>query len=389
MALGGRLGDAIEEKFGNPPPGLPAQLSEVELARRVQADKIRLLYRQSFQGVFSTLVAAGFWIALMWHHAARDALLWWAGLLILASLLRGGVFVLYHRRCTEDNVLDWIAPYAATVLLSALLWGVGTAWVMPADFLHQSMTYVFLVGLAGAALSAYGVFRGMTIGIVCAVLLPCTVYFLWRGERETVFLALAGIWFFLTTLRAIALHNQTVEESFRRGHQLAEAKRIAETQARTDSLTGLVNRRAFTDTAEALLRVAVREGRSATMMLIDIDDFKRINDHHGHATGDAALLHVARLLSENLRASDVCGRLGGDEFAVLLPNTDLTAATDVAEKLRASIAQRPLPTGGGLPMTLSIGVAGDAFDVENLLNHADAAMYRAKRGGKNRIAAAE
>ncbi|MBL8513690.1 MAG: GGDEF domain-containing protein [Betaproteobacteria bacterium] len=369
---------------------LAGDIPEHELSRRVRADKIRLLYRQSFQGVFSSLVAAGFWMALMWSHAARNALLTWAALLIIASLLRTAVFVLYSRRCTDANVQDWIAPYAATVLFSALIWGLGTVWVMPPDsFLHQALTYVFLVGLAGAALSAYGVFRGMTIAIVCAVLLPCTVLLLWRGERESVLLALAGVWFFLTTLRAIAVHNASVEESFRRGHQLAEAKRIAETQARTDSLTGLSNRRAFTDAAEALLKVAAREGRSATMMLIDIDDFKRINDNHGHATGDAALLHIARLLSGSLRASDVCGRLGGDEFAVLLPNTDLTAAAEVADKLRESLAQRPLPTGGGLPLTLSIGLAGDAFDAETLLNHADAAMYSAKRGGKNRIASAE
>jgi diguanylate cyclase (GGDEF)-like protein len=362
----------------------PDDLSTIE--SRVRADKIRLLYRQSYQAALSTIVVAGLWAALMWEHVPRPAMLTWLGLMAVATLLRLSLFLLYTRRSNDDNVQAWIRPYTVSLLYSALVWGVGTTWAMPADsFLYQALTYVFLVGLAGAALSAYGVFRGMTIAIVCAVLLPCTAYFLLTGERDQTVLALAGIWFFLTTLRSIAVHNATVEQTFLRGHQLDAAKRVAEHQARTDPLTGMKNRRAFTETAESLLKVAAREGRSTSAMLIDIDDFKRINDKHGHATGDAALLHVSRLLMETLRASDVCGRLGGDEFAVLLPNTDIKAAHEVARKLMQALTQRPLPTGGTMPLTLSIGLAGDTFDAQTLINHADTAMYVAKNAGKNRV----
>lgn len=359
---------------------------DVLLDRQVRADKIRLLYRQSYQAVFSTIIVAAFWVTLMWSHASHVNLTVWLALVTVATIVRVSLFMLYQRRCKDENVLRWITPYALSVFYSALVWGAGTVWAMPADsFLHQSLTYVFLVGLAGAALSAYGVFRGMTIAVVCAVLLPCTLYFLLSGKHDQVVVAAAGIWFFLTTLRAIDVHNKTLEQSFLRGHQLEAAKRVAEHQARTDPLTGLNNRRAFADTTEAILRVAAREGRSASVMLIDIDDFKRINDNHGHAAGDAALLHISRLLMDTLRASDVCGRHGGDEFAVLLPNTDIKAAREVAEKLMQMLAQRPLLTGGALPLTLSIGLAGDAFDAETLISHADTAMYRAKRAGKNRV----
>ncbi|HEX4857563.1 MAG TPA: GGDEF domain-containing protein, partial [Usitatibacteraceae bacterium] len=344
----------------------------------VHADKIRLLYRQSFQGVFSSLVAGALWCALMWDRAPREKLLLWLGTLFVVALARAGLFLLHRRHCTDNNVHRWLVPYASTVMLAAVTWGFGTVWVMPADsMLHQAITYVFMIGLAGAALSAYGVFMGMTIGIVCAVLLPIVLFFFSQGDRTSILLALSGVWFFITTLRAIKVHNHGVEESFRRSHELDNAKRAAEQLARTDALTGLNNRRAFNDAADALLRVSAREGRAASVMLFDIDDFKRINDRHGHATGDAALLHVARLLGETLRISDVCGRLGGDEFAVLLPNTDLAAAREVAAKLLQTLAERPLPTGGGLPLTLSVGLAGDAFDIETLLHHADQAMYRA------------
>ncbi|MCX7032464.1 MAG: GGDEF domain-containing protein [Arenimonas sp.] len=357
-----------------------------EIQAQVRADKVRLLYRQSYQAALSTIVVAVLWASLMWQHVPRPTMLTWLGLMAFATLVRLSLFILYTRRSNDTNVHAWIKPYTVSLFFSALVWGVGTTWAMPADsFLYQSLSYTFLVGLAGAALSAYGVFSGITVAIVCAVLLPCTAYFLLSGERDQTVLGLAGVWFFLTTLRPISVHNDTLEKTFLRGHQLDAAKRVAEHQARTDPLTGLKNRRAFTETVESLLRVAAREGRSTSAMLIDIDDFKRINDKHGHATGDAALLHVSRLLMESLRASDVCGRLGGDEFAVLLPNTDIKAAHEVARKLMQALAQRPLPTGGTMPLTLSIGVAGDTFDTQTLINHADTAMYLAKRTGKNRV----
>lgn len=356
------------------------------LDTQVRADKIRLLFHQSYQAVFSTIVVAGLWVTLLWQHASHSNLMIWLGLLAVATLGRILLFLQYQRHSTDTNVLKWIAPYTLTVLASALVWGLGTVWAMPSNsFLYQSITYVFLIGLAGAALSAYGVFRGMTIAIVCAVILPCTIFFLLSGERDQLVLGLSGIWFFLTTLRAVNVHNKSVEQSFLKGHQLEAAKRIAEQQARTDPLTGLNNRRAFTDMADTLLRLGLRDGRTSSIMLIDIDDFKRINDNHGHAMGDAALLHISRLLMETMRKSDVCGRHGGDEFAVLLSNTELNAAKATAEKLIQALVEQPLPAGGTLPLTLSIGIASDAYDSETLLQHADSAMYQAKRNGKNRI----
>lgn len=356
------------------------------LDTQVRADKIRLLYHQSYQAVFSTIVVAGLWVTLLWQHASHSNLMIWLGLLAVATLGRILLFIQYQRHSTDANVLKWIAPYTLTVLASALVWGLGTVWAMPSNsFLYQSLTYIFLIGLGGAALSAYGVFRGMTIAIVCTVILPCTLFFLLSGERDQLVLGLSGIWFLLTTLRAVDVHNKTLEQSFLRGHQLEAAKRIAEQQAHTDPLTGLNNRRAFTDKADSLLRLGAREGRTSSMMLLDIDDFKQINDNHGHAMGDAALLHISRLLMETMRKSDVCGRHGGDEFAVLLTNTELDAAKATAEKLIQSLEQQPFTAGGSLPWTLSIGIAGDAYDSETLIKHADTAMYKAKRNGKNRI----
>jgi diguanylate cyclase (GGDEF)-like protein len=161
-----------------------------------------------------------------------------------------------------------------------------------------------------------------------------------------------------------------------------------------DPLTGALNRRAF---EQALIEAQANltRGRGFALVMIDIDHFKRINDEHGHAAGDAALLHCVALWQGALRALDRLGRLGGEEFCVLLPLEhpgDLTAAAAVAERLRSQLAATPLRwQDADLPLTASFGVAlpvvGDAQG-EVALVRADAELYRAKSEGRNRVCAA-
>lgn len=161
--------------------------------------------------------------------------------------------------------------------------------------------------------------------------------------------------------------------------------------ATRDALTGLPNRReAMRLLAEELLRVQ-RDMSAASVLMIDIDDFKRINDTLGHAGGDSALKFCAQQISARLRAIDTCSRLGGEEFAVLLPGTDLGGAQVIAERLRAGLEAATLDVDGQpLRMTVSIGAAqlrpSDA-DADAALMRADAALYRAKSEGRNRVVA--
>ncbi|MDR3451042.1 MAG: diguanylate cyclase [Alphaproteobacteria bacterium] len=160
-------------------------------------------------------------------------------------------------------------------------------------------------------------------------------------------------------------------------------------QASTDSLTGISNRRYFQNQAEQELRRARRFAREMAVMMIDIDHFKKINDTHGHAVGDAAIQGVVKRALESLRQSDSIGRIGGEEFAVLLPETGLAAAFDVAERLRAHMQGKPIIAERVvIPCTVSIGVAQlSAQDggIEDLLHRADLALYTAKKCGRNRV----
>ncbi len=362
-----------------------------DIDKLVHIDKLQLLYKQSLQSVFALMMAGAIWAGMMWPVANPKHLKSWIVTVIVVSSLRAALFFAYlYQKPQGDDLLRWWVPYLITLSLAVPVWGIGTAIVTPHDSLvHMCMTYAFLIGLGGAALPAYGVFTRLAVGVTVVLLVPIVVLLLLRGETQTTILAAAGLWFFLTSIRAIYVHNASITRSFRLAHELRHATRIAEFLANTDGLTGLNNRRAYTSTASAILDLALREKRASTMLIIDVDQFKQINDQHGHQIGDAALVLVAETLTQELRTSDVCGRLGGDEFAVLLPNTSQTAAVEVAQKIIDHLLAKTIETPTtSVSVSLSIGIAHGLTSFETLLNRADTAMYEAKRAGRGRIVVA-
>lgn len=165
-----------------------------------------------------------------------------------------------------------------------------------------------------------------------------------------------------------------------------------EWQARTDALTGVHNRRHFLELAEAELARAKRYGTPLAVLMLDVDEFKCINDTHGHAVGDEVLRQLAEICRKTLREMDAIGRMGGEEFAVMLPETDTVQAHEAAERLRSTIAAAKVALPQGLPLkfTVSIGISGlqgRDDNLDTLLSEADTALYTAKRTGRNRVCA--
>jgi len=170
------------------------------------------------------------------------------------------------------------------------------------------------------------------------------------------------------------------------------ADRVAQTweQATFDPLTGIANRQTVLTRVEEELARAARYRRPLSLILVDLDHFKRFNDSHGHAAGDVILRHIAQLLAANVRGVDLAGRYGGEEFLVVLPETDPDAAASLAEKLRRIIGgtEIRLPDNEVVSVTLSAGVAGGPGDVlrlDALVRDADAALYSAKALGRNQV----
>jgi diguanylate cyclase (GGDEF)-like protein len=166
---------------------------------------------------------------------------------------------------------------------------------------------------------------------------------------------------------------------------------VAEFRAATDGLTGLPNKRAVTDTLKRMFAQSLTTGSPLTFLLLDLDHFKQINDQRGHPAGDEVLASVGAVLRSALRSTDFAGRDGGEEFAILLPDTELPTALEIAERVRLAIAEISLP-GTDVSVTASIGVSSfpdHASTLERLERLADAALYVAKRQGRNRVEVAE
>jgi diguanylate cyclase (GGDEF)-like protein len=189
-------------------------------------------------------------------------------------------------------------------------------------------------------------------------------------------------------VKLIELLAAAASVALQNAHLYQETQRLAT----TDALTGLSNYRHFHDLLKLEVQRARRMDYPIGLVMMDLDHFKQVNDHHGHPVGDAALRSVANLLRTRLRRTDVVGRLGGEEFGAMLPGASLDEVRVVAEKLRVAVEALP-PVGGGMqdaptPLTLSLGGASLGSDVvgaELLVSCADRALYQAKRNGRNQV----
>ena len=199
--------------------------------------------------------------------------------------------------------------------------------------------------------------------------------------------------------KTVAEQNRALDDRLKKSSQqmqhLREELEVAQREAMTDGLTGIPNRKFF----DIHLRQAVMEsmdsGKPLSLLMVDIDFFKKFNDEHGHQIGDEVLKLVARVLQTSVRGGDIAARYGGEEFSIILPDTTLRNAMAVGENIRKSMASRKIvrrnsgKTFGNI--TLSIGAAqyelGEAMS--SVIERADSALYRAKDGGRNRVMAAE
>jgi diguanylate cyclase (GGDEF)-like protein/PAS domain S-box-containing protein len=186
--------------------------------------------------------------------------------------------------------------------------------------------------------------------------------------------------------KGLSVHIAAIRDITERREVEQELERLAI----TDPLTGLLNRRQFFIEAEELFARAQHHPYELSTLMIDIDHFKKVNDQHGHATGDAALREVARRLNENVRPTDVVGRYGGEEFTIILPRTNMEETRQIAGRLCAAIANKPVTIDDtDVSVTISMGVAGldeNVPSLDELLQRADQALYTAKEEGRNRWA---
>ena len=293
-----------------------------------------------------------------------------AGLFFYAALVMSFRYANFYRRETR-----WKIATEACGMVIFVTW---VLWYT--DGLASPLLNVYLVPVITSAL---------TLGKVATLFVVAAIgmcYLVLGGEESlSAFASLPFVGAFFAQLAPVLLVGYiTTMFSADIRYGLARAKLLSE----TDDLTGLLNVRGFALSANRLFAQAARHARSTSVLMIDSDNLKTVNDAHGHAAGNQLLQQLARAIQAELRFTDVAARYGGDEFIVLLPDTPAKGAMEVAERIRTRIASMPLPVNGStVAASVSIGIAcypEDGGTLDALAAHADGALYAAKQDGRNR-----
>jgi diguanylate cyclase (GGDEF)-like protein len=255
-------------------------------------------------------------------------------------------------------------------------------WVLwHTDRLASPLLNAYLLAVITAALTLGKITTLMYVAVVAGC-------YLFLGQSSSAELAslrfLAGFTAQLGPVVLVAYITTMFSADIRYG--LQRAKLLSE----TDDLTGLFNTRGFAIAANRLFGQAQRYDRPASVLMIDSDNLKGVNDAYGHDAGNRLLRHLAAVIQAELRSTDVPARYGGDEFIVLLPETPAKGALDVGERIRNAITSAPLPLEGRMvACSVSIGIAcfpEDGRSLDALAARADRALYNAKKAGRNRVA---
>ncbi|OBY92948.1 diguanylate cyclase [Pseudomonas sp. AU11447] len=362
------------------------------------------------------LTLVGVLMAFAWHSGRRDSTLGYMSAALLLGAL--GTFLATLR----GMGFDWVAILLGNVVLhlcSAMTWtsmrvfaGRKPHWPL----IGAGAAFWAALCLVPAFYESLAVRIAVSTGIT-VIYCVAAISELWRGRRklEVELRPTLALLLFHTLVYAVRLvvdRGMPFESVANNGQgstfftflvfetmlfaigiafaTLAMVKERAELQFRSaalsDPLTGVGNRRAFMETGERLLRLCAERGEQASLLLCDLDNFKRLNDSFGHPAGDRVLVEFSRITASRMRKHDQFARIGGEEFACLLVGADTEGACQVAERVRREFAELPFMAEGQLSVSIGIATSREAgHDLLRLLSLADQALYAAKAKGRNRI----
>jgi diguanylate cyclase (GGDEF)-like protein len=293
-----------------------------------------------------------------------------AGLFFYAALVMSFRYANFYRRETR-----WKIAIETLGMIAFITW---VLWYT--DGLASPLLNAYLLAVITSALTLGKLATLANVGLIAA----CYIFLGSASFDEVASLRfVAALAAQIAPVLLVAYITTMFSADIRFG--LQHAKLLSE----TDELTGLYNTRGFAIAANRLFGQAMRYGRAATVLMIDSDNLKTVNDTHGHDAGNQLLRQVANVMQTELRATDVPARYGGDEFIVLLPETPAKGAMEVAERIRTAISARPLAIDGRqVVSTVSIGLAtfpDDGRTLDALATRADRALYLAKQEGRNKV----
>ena len=343
----------------------------MQVATQVRDEQIRLLYQHGVVAFIVNGAVAALLVLLIGPHVERNGLVAWCALFAVTWALRGALHLWRKLRLDAMTPENWVRVFAAGTFLAGTSWGMAAVWFFPASADHRLMLAAAIMGLASGAAASLSCVRWIYSLYLIPAFLPVAVRYAFENGNDGLVIFVLALLYCAGMSVAAEMNYRQITNALALRFQNAELAGRLDDLASHDPLTGLANRRMLSDRLEAALRRSKRSNELLAVAFIDCDDFKQINDVHGHDAGDEFLKEIADALLRCVRETDTVARLGGDEFIVLLESVaDRGAVEVVVRRMEACVEQK-----------LSIGLAvypDDGVDAETLIRFADQAMYRAK-----------
>lgn len=346
---------------------------------KLDVERVRTLFANARFSIAGVFIGTFFFALFFWNNISHTVLFTWLAAIVVINFPRFLLVESFHREdrageITEEGVLDWERRFYLGVLLSAISWGAVSLFPYQAD-IGQSLLFATLLLIAMSSASIVTLITSLKMGLtfLTVTIIPLILRALWEGGEHFLILAGSTFAYYLVFTRMAQRLHATVIDNI---HLRLENEELS----LTDTLTGLWNRRQLYLFVDQLQLQVERSGEVFSIILLDLDHFKRFNDSRGHNAGDELLVKVAGIICSESRQEDLSVRYGGEEFLVVLPRAAMDEAAEVAERIRLGVS-------GNTPVTISAGIAEfhGGCDFDTLLGRADEALYHAKAQGRDRV----
>lgn len=352
---------------------------------------------QTPRAMIAMLIVSSAYVGIFIKFVPLFILLSWLAFQVLLAIYR-----FYNAKVLKESLVQEDATkthkheiyFLVSNVFQAFMWTIASILAVtyaPQPF--ELVTFVMIIGIiTAAALSMSSLYSAYLI-FFFLMIIPQILIMLYYGEHQHIGLVILSLIFIPATILlskaiysnrlSVIRANDALEKNVEELHKLSI----------TDSLTNIYNRRYFFEASQNLILLALREQKKVSLLMLDIDYFKKINDIYGHQAGDFLLISVVETLGKEIRESDIFARIGGEEFTILLHNTPISGAKVIAEKIRV-IIENKIFVYNTIPIniTVSVGIAElnqQNNSIEELYKEADKQLYKAKENGRNRVCSFE
>ncbi|MDH5771941.1 MAG: GGDEF domain-containing protein [Rhodospirillaceae bacterium] len=352
---------------------------ENEINTEIARTRTNALYKSGITGLIGITMIMFYFVIFSWGDIGGNILIIWISAFLFMVFLRLALTYKYRKAISSANIKieqieKWEKYFYYSLLLTGALWG-SIAFLPFNDNYLSNLLFVTIVmiTLSGSSIALYSHSYRSMITYLFITLVPVSIMLLLVGEKKSVIVAIAIFTFLAMMVKITRGLNITLLDNIRLGI-------VNRNMSLRDPLTGLGNRRRLEIFVEKLIPISARKNNQFSVVLMDIDHFKKYNDENGHHAGDVLLCAVSEIITDEIRSSDLAIRFGGEEFLVLMPETEIEQAFAIAQRISAEIMETT-------DVTISGGVARHkpSENFEDTVRRADNALYLAKRNGRDLI----